>query len=238
MTTPVTFQTAARIIRTAYQDAGLVQEGQTLGATKLADGMMRLTDLINYFQTRGIKLWLWTDLSITLTQGKSLYTLGPGGDVVMTKPLRGVQGYFLDTSNNRTPLSLISQKEWWELSQITQQGAVNSFYVDKQLNTLNVNIWNSPDATAATGTVHVLLEQQVTGPVSFTDTMYFPVEWYMPLRWGLAEDLSSGQPDSIVAKCTANATRYRIELEDWDVEDASTSFAPDMRGQYGTSDFR
>lgn len=238
MTTPVTFQTAKRIIQMAYMDAGLLQEGQGLSAERMATGMMRLTDMINYLQTKGLKLWLWEDLEIPLTAGVGEYNLGPLGSVVMAKPLRAFQAYFLSTANIRTPLIVMSWEEWLRLSQITQTGAISSFFIDKQQTYLGVHFWPVPDTTAATGTAHLLIQQQVQGPVSFTDTMYFPTEWYLTLRWSLAEDISTGQPDSIVQRCMANAAKYQAELENWDVEDAPTYLTPDSRVQWGRSDFR
>ena len=55
---------------------------------------------------------------------------------------------------------------------------------------------------------------------------------------GLADELATGQPQPIMQRCEAKANQYRQALEDWDVEDASTSFAPDQRALYSSWDFR
>ena len=60
----------------------------------------------------------------------------------------------------------------------------------------------------------------------------------MGLRWALADELSTGQPQAIMDRCERKATAYRQALEDWDVEDAPTSFTPDQRALYATSSFR
>ena len=92
----------------------------------------------------------------------------------------------------------------------------------------------SPDATAATGTGHLIIQQQVTIFTNLTDTISFPEEWRMALRWGLADDICTGQPQATMDRCEKRAGTYRTMLEDWDVEDAATSFAPDQRiGQAG-----
>ena len=74
--------------------------------------------------------------------------------------------------------------------------------------------------------------------VMLTDETAFPLEWSMGLRWGLADELATGQPQAIMDRCERRATAYREKLEDWDVEDAPTSFAPDQRVTYATSSFR
>ena len=230
MTTPTSFQTAGRTIRMAYQDAGLVQDGDEPNSIQYADGLLRLSDLCNLWQTQGLKLWLTSDTSVTLTAGTGTYTFGPTGSTVMTKPVRVLQGYWLSSGGVRTPLQPISRDEYVRLASTTTQGALSSYYVDKQQSQLSVSVWNPPDATAATGTLHLILQLQATTPVSLTDNTGFPVEWYMALRWGLADELSTGQPSAIMSRCAQRAASFRDALDSWDVEDASVTFTPDIRG--------
>lgn len=238
MTSPVTYQTAQRIIRLAYRDSGVNQEGDEPNGEQYADGLNRLNDIVNFEQTQGLKLWLITDQSIPLVAGQATYTFSPTGSVAMNIPKRAIQGYYLDNTGIRRPLVVMSREEYTRLSQINQQGAINSFFVDKQLTQLAVSFWLVPDSTAATGTCHLILQTQVTNMVSLTDNTAFPMEWSMFLRWALADDLSTGQPESIMARCSQKAELYRKALEDWDVEDASTSFSPDSRMGYATNSFR
>jgi len=233
--------TPAAIIKDAYQDAGIIQQGDTPNSEQLADGLRRLTDVINFEQTQGLKLWVNTDTSITLVAGTGTYLLGPtasGGTVDMTKPLRVVECYYLDSTGIRRPLIALSWRDYVQLSQVDQEGAINSYFVNKQELVLSVFFWLIPDTTAATGTGHVVLQEQITGPISLTETMNFPIEWRMFLHWALADELATGQPQAIMDRCQQRAERYRDALENWDVEDASTSFAPDSRGQYWGQRFR
>ena len=238
MPTPITQWSAQRAIRLAYKDAGWIQEGDEPNGEQYADALSRLTDLINMWQTQGLKLWLMQDVQIPLAIGKAKYSMSPTGDVVMTKPLRVVQGYYIDSNSIRRPLVVLSREEWTRLSQIVQQGQINSYFIDKQLLSLDVYFWLVPDSTAATGSCHLVTEVQATGPVSLTDNLAFPPEWFLALRWGLADELCTGQPDAIVQRCGQKAAQYRQALEDWDVEDASVTFTPDQRSMYAARSFR
>ena len=240
MTTPNNNVPAA-IIKDAYLDAGIIQEGDDPDSDQLVSGMRRLTDVINFEQTQGLKLWLNNDYSIAPVVGQGTYSLGPatfgglGGD----KPLRVPrEAYYLDINGIRTPLNVMSWNDYVMLSQINNSGQTNSYFVNKQQNLLEVFFWLIPDATVATGTLHLVLQEQVTGPISLTETLNFPIEWRMFLHWALADELATGQPQAIMDRCQQRAERYRMALEDWDVEDASTSFAPDSRGQYFGQRFR
>jgi len=230
--------TPLSIISDAYFDAGLTQPGQIPTSEQFVMGMRKLTDIINLLQTQGIKLWLLEDLPVTLTAGIGTYTFGPAGGVVMAKPLRVVDAYYSSAQNIRRPLNVMAWADYLRLSQITQQGQVNSYFVDKQQTQLIVHFWLVPDAEAATGSAHLLIQRQVTNFVTVTETMNFPVEWRIALRWGLADELSTGQPQAIMDRCQQRAQAYRTMLEDWDVEDAPTRFTPNAQGQHALRSFR
>jgi hypothetical protein len=237
LVTSPSINNAIGIITDAMIDAGKLRRGDEPGSEDLAEYMRRLNKLVNYFMTQGCKLWLIVNQLITLlppissTQGVALYTLGPTGTVVIQKPLRVISGYYEDINFNQRPLIPMSYpNEYTNLSNVLQPGSINSYAVDKQQSTLNVFLWNAPDAfTAANGSVHLMIEQSVTQFSGITDLMNFPIEWALPLEWGLANQISAGQPALVQAKCASNAEKYQRELEDWDVEDADTMFQPDQR---------
>lgn len=230
--------TPIAVITDAYVDATLLKRGQAPSSDQLVEGMRRLTDVINLEQTQGLKLWLNVDTAVPLVAGQGTYTFSPSGDVVMPKPPRAIQGYYLDENDIRRPLIALSWDDYIRLSQITQTGQINSFFVNKKQSELSVFFWLIPDAQAATGEAHLLLQTQVTNFISVTEEMNFPVEWRIFLHWALAAELATGQPDSVITRCENKAATYREMLEGWDVEDASTSFAPDSRGQYYSQRFR
>jgi hypothetical protein len=240
MTTPAYINSPHRILTEAYFEAGLIEEGQDINSEQEARGMNRLNDLLNLLQTQGLKLWLQFDLPIPLVKGTNLYLLGPaalGGTVVMVRPTRVLEGYYRDSNNIDRPLLVLSRNEWNTLSLkvpglTSQEGFVTSYFVDKQVNTMNVYVWLTPDTVAATGTVHVTVQQQQPNPVGLTDNLVFGPEWFLALIWLMADQLSQGQPIAVQAKCKSNAEQYREMLEDWDVEDASVVFQPDPRTQY------
>lgn len=239
MTTPTTFGTPDRIIRMAMTDAGLLQEGDDPTSEQFANYLNRLNDLINFWQTQGLKIWLQYDLAVPLVAGQGVYVIGSGGDVNMTRPTRVLDnGYYLDTNSIKRPLIMISRDEYTRLSQVVNQGALSSYFVQKNQLDLTVSFWLVPDSAAAQGTAHLLIQQQVQNMVSLTDTLNFPQEWFIALRWGLADEICTGQPAVIMQRCSEKAEFYRNALEAWDVEDASTLFQPDQRTAYVTGAFR
>lgn len=226
--------TVSGIILDAMLEAQKIQKGDDPDPEDYRRWFSRLQYMINQWMTEGLKLWLWLDKSIPLVAGTSLYTIKSGGTVNLAKPIRAIMGYFLDSSNNSRPIYQMSWEEYLRLGNRTDQGSINNFLVDKQASQLNVTFWMVPDATAAQGTAHLLLQQQVGSMVQLTDTVNFPQEWGIALLWGLADEMSTGQPQSVVQKCMAKAQYYKEKLDDQDVEDASTYLVPDSRHSWGS----
>lgn len=225
--------TPYQVIYSAYRNAGLTSIGQDPDSEQIAEGMNRLNNLMNMWQTDGLRLWLQFDLSIgppILTAGVNFYTLGPAGTVIMTRPTRIIEGYYLEqNSNSRRPLIPLSRNEWDTLSTTISRGAINSYFIDKQVATLNVYLWLTPDSQAALGQVHVIIQQQQPNVINLTESMVFGPEWFLGLSWGLANEMCTGQPQAIMDRCANFAGVYKEKLDAWDVEDTSTMFTPDTR---------
>ena len=239
MTIPLYTNTALRLVKRAYMETGLLELGADPNSEQLAIGMERLNDLINVWQTQGLRLWVEEDLAIPLIANQYLYPLTQVLNGITSKPLRVKEGYFLYTPGNPSgqtmyPLIPMARNDWDTVGTRNSPGTVTSYYADKQPSVLNINLWQAPSVSFATqGQVHLIIQQQQTNSVQLTDQMVFPQEWFLALLWGLADELAGGQPQSIMDRCTGRALQYRTALENWDVEDAPTQFQPDSRMQYG-----
>ena len=234
----MTIQNGAYLVTKAYEDAGMMTIGGTPSTAQMTRGLDRANDLINLWATQGLKLWLNEDIAVTLVAGQTTYSMGPGGNVNMTKPMSVIQAYYVTASQSKQPLVALSRDEWTRLSQTNIGGALNSYFVDKQLTYLYVSFYNTPDATAATGVAHLITRVAASNFTLSTDTIGLPPEWYIALRWALADELATAQPKEVQDRCAQRAGAYRTALEDWDVEDAVTFFQPDTRTQYAGGRFK
>lgn len=227
------------IICDAMVDAGLLGEGDDPNSEQLASNMRRLCDIVNLWQTQGIKLFLQEELTVDMVAGQGTYTITPPSATITppTKHLRILQGRVSDANGVTRPIREISWQEWNVLSH-TNQGSVSGYKVEKLTNQLNVRLWNIPDSTEAANSLIFLVHKQITNPINLLENMAFPQEWRIALRWGLADDIATGQPQAIMDRCAERAQLYKSQLEDWDVEDASTSFAVAFPPGYDGGSFR
>lgn len=225
----MTAMTGTAIVTKAYQDCQRLARFATLTSDQQSDGLDRLNDLINLWQTQGIKLFLDYEHTVTLVAGQQMYSFRSGGDVNVTRPLEVKHASYWDSSSVSRPLNPISRQEWSSLPNRTQTGSVNEYFVEKLYDRLNLYLSQTPDATAATGTLRVVVRAQATNLTSIGAAVVFPAEWAMALRWGLADELSSGMPDSVQQRCQLRAQAYREALEAFEVENAEMYFQPDPR---------
>tara|TARA_R110000868_G_scaffold2620_4_gene18720 strand:- start:1045 stop:1734 length:690 start_codon:yes stop_codon:yes gene_type:complete len=225
--------TVLQTMTDAMVDAGLLMEGATPTTDQQSKYLRRLNDILELWQTQGLKLWLERDTSVTLVAGTSNYTVTNGGARVM----RITQAYWLSSAGNRTPVNVISREEYTRLSNTTNTGAVTSIFAEKLVTSTKVWTWLVPDATAATGTLHVIGQVTVPNFTLTSDdlTLALPKEWGIPLRWGLADEICTGQPESIMQRCAQKAAVFREALENWDVEDTSMRFEAAYPGSQPSS---
>lgn len=224
--------TAYGIIADAMQDAGLLGEGEDPNSEQLSIYLRRLCDVINLWQTQGLKLFLLEEISLDLIAGQNTYTVNPTAGSYPQRHLQVLQGRVETPAGIKRPLNSISWQEWNRLSD-TGDSTIVSYFVDKQPTSLIVKFWNTPDTAEALNTAVLLVRTQADNPMNLESNVSFPQEWRIALRWGLADDICTGQPQAIMDRCSQRAQFYRQQLEDWDVEDTTTSFAPDQRLGYG-----
>lgn len=233
---PSTENTANAIILDALgpDKACILAVGQDPDPERAARCMRILNQLINVQTRRGRRLWLLNDYAIPLVAGTSAYVLGavvsPGAQY---KPQSIEDQYYIYSAamgSTRRPVFNISRNEWDMLSVTTQQGPVTQIFVDPQQSNLVVNTWLVPDVNEATGTLHVVLKNQVTNFVGLTDQMNFPPEWAGYLGWALADQVCTGQPIAVQQKCAAQAGMMLEVLEESDAElETSILPQPDQR---------
>lgn len=226
----ITSNTPYGIIKDAMFNAGLLATGDDPTSEDLAVNFRRLNDLINLWQTQGLKLFLNREFTIPMIAGQTFYDLTDPLVVPSKNIVRILQGRIVTPEGSNRPIYPVSWDEWNRLSQPTD-GAVVNYFVDKQVDKIRVGLWNTPGVFEVTNTCILLGQYQVVNAVNLEESMEFPQEWRIALCWGLADEISTGQPQAIMDRAEKKAKIYREALEDWDVEDAPTSFAPDYRFQ-------
>lgn len=141
--------TALDMITDSFQKIGVFAPGETIDAASAQTALNILNDMIDSWSNEALTCYAILEQHAPLVVGQSAYTIGPGGNFNMTRPLRILdsQGsaYILDTNGNKYLMTIVPQDIW----NSTTQGNIDSnfpdtLFYDPQFPLGIINIFPSP----------------------------------------------------------------------------------------------
>lgn len=234
-----------QLISASMRTLRVLQDGATPTANQITNGAEALNTLITNWQSNGLQLWTYQWLTIPCVVGKNTYTIGPtGADVTNVRPLRLMEeGCFIrNTISGQqldTPLVVLSRTDYANFGNKLSQGTINSIYYQPAIDS---GLVTSPSVGYGTLYVYVTpidATHSIIGnfqrPIyimnNATDEFDFPAEWFLALRYGLAEILADEYevPDGRLMRVREQAQKHHDNVQDWSVEQSKFRFQPDFR---------
>ena len=129
-------------------------------------------------------------------------------------------------------MQIISKQEYSALGSKFSTGTTNSVYLNPGISTSTLKVFLTPDSATASNYQLILTVQQPISDISSSSAVPdFPNEWMNALVWGLADQIAIefGLPVNHRQEVMLRAEKYRTQLVDWDIENESTFFQPDVR---------
>lgn len=229
-----------QIITNALRKQGWLAYDATPDPIVLANMLQSLNIMIKAWSSRGIKLWCIENINVILQANKNNYSIGPSGaDVTTDRPLRieDAPTVLNLTSGNSYELFRLARYDYLTLGNKSQPaGQPSDYFYDPLIPNGILYVYVTPNAnTAANFIIQIPQRRYIQDLNSLTDNFDFPSEWYQAILWGLAEETSLDNqiPEGRVDRISAQSKMYIQQMEDWDREWASISFAPDRRGSGG-----
>ena len=241
-----------QIISLALRKLGVLEIGAVPDTDTIDNASMSLNLLIKQFSIEGLKLWKNSELIIPLVTNQSTYILGGSTSTLMydslnptvaitDRPLKVIQGFYRNNSVSPyidIPVMVISKQEYNVIGSKFSTGTANTiFYDTKKLNGV-LYVYLTPDVNASTNMeLHIVAQLPLDDLSTALAIPDFPNEWMNCLVWNLADQLSLeyGVPMNSRQEIAMRAGTYKTLLNDWDVEAASTFFAPDFRSTGNSS---
>ena len=147
---------ALDLIQGAFELIQVYSPGETALDPDYARGFSRLNQMINSWSNESLTTYAILEQNAPLVVGQNFYTIGPGGDFNMTRPIRVVYGpgaaYIMDTNNNRYPVNVIPRDQWnqiWNLVSVTSNLPSTMFY-DPQFPLGVIGIFPQPNTSSIT----------------------------------------------------------------------------------------
>jgi hypothetical protein len=107
---------ALDIITDALQMLGVYDPGQPISDADAQTALTVLVDMQDSWSNEGLTCYTILEQSAVLVPGKQSYTIGPGGDFNMTRPIRLIEGpgsaYIQDANGNNYGMEVVPRNKW------------------------------------------------------------------------------------------------------------------------------
>ena len=222
--------TALNIITDALELIGIYGPGDQLSAADANKGLSVLNDMMDSWSNESLACFANSTQSFPLVVNQSQYTVGPGGNINGTRPLRVIDApgsaYLLDQFGNNYPMNVDDLLNW----NITTTAAVNSnlpdhMYYDPQYPLGIINIWPIPNETY---TCYFTSYLQLSDLASLTSEFSMPPGYKRAITTNLAISLkpyftaAALDPDirleAMQSKAAVKRTNMRTQIATYDPE--------------------
>ncbi len=223
------------IINGALRLQGWLDYQGTADATKISNMAEALQIMIKAWSAEGMKLWTIEEQTLPLVTGQIKYTIGPTGNLVGDRPLKIIEAfirYTVSGNYNDVTLQRLSRNEYQMLGNKASSGTPNSFFYNPVIPNGELYVYVAPSSFAsANDEIHLFVQRLIQDINAAGDSFDLPQEWFQALKWGLADEtsLENQIADPVADRIAVRAKYYREQLEDWDQENASIYFQPDMQ---------
>lgn len=108
--------TSKDIVQDALEMLGVYAPGEVMSDADAQRGLTCLNDMLDSWSNESLICYANLEQSATLVVGQQYYTIGPGGDFNMTRPLAITvgpgQARITDTNGNQYDMEVIQQDRW------------------------------------------------------------------------------------------------------------------------------
>lgn len=215
--------TANTIITDALGLIGVTDPTDSVAAEDAALGLRVLIRRINSLGIEPSTAQVVTFQAVTLVDGDSSKTIGTGGDVNVTCPVRIETGAYLRSGTTDYPLDVIGREPWADISNKTDSGIPRAVYFEPISATqARLNFWPASDGSY---TAYLPLMQRV-GPFSDLTTNVSLSDGYeellvTDLAVALAPFYNREAPGSVIQR--ARVAKRQIKRMKTEIPELDTS---------------
>ena len=186
-----------------------------------------LNRMTKAWSKKGLNVWAWKQGTLTLVVDQQSYTLGPGGDLAIDRPL-AIENARRVVNSVETPIEIVARQVYMDQPSKDSTGKPVFVYYDAKLTQGVLYVWPAPDAADS---IKFDYRSYIEDFDTSANTPYFPTEWLDAVVYNLALRLMpqyevSGEDKQWI---TAMAAEFLSDAEAGDTDQGSVFFVPDMR---------
>lgn len=181
---------ALDIITGALQLLSVYDPGEALTDADAELGLVVLNDMLDSWSNENLSCYTILTQSTVLTPGQQTYSIGPGGQVNSTRPIRLITGpgaaYIIDLNGNRYGIEVVPENKWniyGNTSSIVQSNFPDTLWYDPQFPLGYLNFLPWPNAAY---TAYWTSYLQLTDFAALNTSVSLPPGYLMALKYNLA----------------------------------------------------
>jgi hypothetical protein len=160
--------------------------GDTASAESCADFLTAFNAMLSSWSIQGDLVYTKTIETFTLTGNDGIYTLGPTGDFVTTRPTRILAVTITDDTTD-SPLTMYSMEQYASIADKTIQGIPDSIYIDYNYPNLGFRLHTVPGQSY---TLTFYSEKPLSEYSAIGDTLIAPPGYERAFRYNGAVEIA------------------------------------------------
>lgn len=225
--------TARTICNDAVKLIGAYERGRSLSDTDGAEGLRRLNQMIEGLNNKYLAAYQRIQRTQALTEGTASYTIGSGGDINTTRPLRIESAFTRDSDNNDRMLDIISNDEW---TKISRKGQYNSFprkmYYRPAYPLATINLEPAPSASL---TLYLECTAQIATYAGLSTSTSLPPGYERMLTYNLAVEWApyyEREAPETVKRIATESLADIMDTNNNEIPILETPFSPSVTDKY------
>lgn len=211
--------TVRDLITGSLRDLGALGVAEVASADEANDALMVLNQMLGIWQTESLMVYSRTEQNFPYISGQRTYTVGPGGDLNIPRPIR------IDAAYARNPqlndLDIYVCKSFQDYADIVSKGAqstlITAIYYDPTYPLGTLYVWPIPSDSSYS--LVLWLWGVLSTYTSVNNVVSLPPGYELAIRANLAVHLSPryGRPVSNELAMMANQSKAQLKRTNVDV---------------------
>ena len=141
--------TVRDVVQSSLEEIGAYAPGETVTDADAERALDQLNKMLDLWSNESLACYAILEQTVTLTIGVASYTIGSGGAINLTRPLRILEGpgaaYIKDTNNNRYAVDVVPRDVWNQIGLLTATSNIpHTLFYDPQFPLGVINIFPVP----------------------------------------------------------------------------------------------